>query len=132
MAMISYCTFEELLKENGVNATAVSKETGVARSVLTDWKKGRYQPKLETLQKLADYFKVDVKRFFDTGQEEDDEYKYIYVFTSDENPGVKMEIKMKDPYEYKDELQDLFDFFLRLGKKRKKKKEKTIYQKIRF
>lgn len=127
--MTNYCKFEELLRENGVNATAVSKATGVSRSVLTDWKKGRYQPKLETLQKIADYFKVDLKRLLDNGQDEkDEEYKYIYVFTSEENPGVKMELKMKDPYENKDDLQDFFDFFLRLSKKKKK----VVYPKMRF
>ena len=33
---------------------------------MTDWKKGRYVPKQDKLQKIADYFDVPVTVFFDT------------------------------------------------------------------
>lgn len=53
-----YEIFERLLKEKGVTAYRVSKETGIGASTFTDWKNGRSTPKQEKLQKIADYFGV--------------------------------------------------------------------------
>lgn len=52
--MESYDRFEELLKLKGLKATEISKMTGISTSTLTDWKKGRYQPKQEKMQKIAE------------------------------------------------------------------------------
>lgn len=53
-----YEIFEMLLKKYGVTAYKVAKETGIATSTLSDWKKGRSTPKQDKLQKIADYFNV--------------------------------------------------------------------------
>ena len=58
-----YLRFEELLKEKGVSAYRVAQETGVSTATLTSWKKGVYTPKPEKLQKLADYFGVQISCF---------------------------------------------------------------------
>ena len=55
-----YENFEELCKRNNVKPSAVSKATGIATSTLTEWKKGRYTPKQEKLQLIADFFGVTV------------------------------------------------------------------------
>lgn len=55
-----YENFEKLLKEHNVTAYRVSKETGVTTATLTSWKQGKYTPKPEKLQKIADYFGVTV------------------------------------------------------------------------
>lgn len=55
-----YEIFEKLLQEHGVTAYKVSKETGIATSTLSDWKKGRSTPKQDKLQKIADYFGVTI------------------------------------------------------------------------
>lgn len=55
-----YEIFEKLLKTKGVSAYKVSQETKVPQSTLSDWKRGRSIPKLDKLQKLADYFGVSV------------------------------------------------------------------------
>lgn len=55
-----YEVFERLLKEKGVRASDVCKATGVSSSAITDWKKGRYSPKADKLQKIADYFEVPI------------------------------------------------------------------------
>ena len=62
-----YEKFEELLKKNNVTAYRVSKETGVTTATLTSWKQGKYTPKMEKLQKIADYFGVPTEYF--TGEE---------------------------------------------------------------
>ena len=58
-----YEVFEMLCKEKGVNATNVSKATGIPRSIFTDWKKGRSTPKSDKLQLIADYFDVPLETF---------------------------------------------------------------------
>ena len=42
-----YEIFEKLLKERGITAYRVSKETGVTTATLTSWKQGKYTPKTE-------------------------------------------------------------------------------------
>ncbi|WP_418436999.1 helix-turn-helix domain-containing protein [Blautia sp.] len=53
-----YEYFQRLLDKYNVTAYKVAKETGVTTSTLTNWKKGKYTPKPEKLQKIADYFGV--------------------------------------------------------------------------
>ena len=53
-----YEYFQRLLDKYNVTAYKVAKETGVTTSSLTNWKKGKYTPKPEKLQKIADYFGV--------------------------------------------------------------------------
>lgn len=55
-----YEIFEELLKERGVRVADVTRATGISSSTFTDWKKGRYVPKTDKLQKIADYFGVSL------------------------------------------------------------------------
>jgi repressor LexA len=56
-----YEIFEKLLKERGVSAYRVAQETGVSTATLTSWKQGKYIPKPEKLQKIADYFGVQLE-----------------------------------------------------------------------
>lgn len=64
-----YEIFEKLLKERGITAYRVSKETGVTTATLTSWKQGKYTPKTEKMQKIADYFGVSLS-YLMTGKEE--------------------------------------------------------------
>ncbi len=60
-----YERFEELLKEHNVTAYEVANKTGVAQSTLTNWKNGKYKPKIDKLCKIANYFGVPVTEFID-------------------------------------------------------------------
>lgn len=60
-----YEKFEKLCAEKGVTPYKVSKETGVSTATLTSWKQGKYSPKKEKLQKIADFFGVPVSYFYD-------------------------------------------------------------------
>ena len=64
-----YEIFEKLLKEHGITAYRVSKETGVTTATLTSWKQGKYTPKPEKMQKIADYFGVSLS-YLMTGKED--------------------------------------------------------------
>lgn len=60
-----YKKFYMLLVKIGKTAYQVSKETGIAQSVLSDWKNGRSKPKVDKLKILADYFGVSVDYFLE-------------------------------------------------------------------
>lgn len=53
-----YAKYAELRDAKGYKDSEVSKETGVAQTTLSEWKKGTYQPGVEKLIKLADFFGV--------------------------------------------------------------------------
>lgn len=58
-----YEKIERLLKEQGITAYALGKATGISTSALTDYKKGRSNPSVDTLKKIAEYFGVTVDYF---------------------------------------------------------------------
>lgn len=55
--------YEKLKRLKGVTDYKVSKDTGITRSTFSDWKTGRSVPKVNKLQKIADYFEVDINYF---------------------------------------------------------------------
>lgn len=55
-----YEIFERLLEERNVTAYRVAKETGITTATFTSWKQGKYTPKQDKLQKIADYFEVSI------------------------------------------------------------------------
>ena len=65
-----YKFYESVLKEKGLKNSDVVKATGISHSTLTDWKKGRYVPKADKLQKLADFLGVSVE-YLMTGEQKD-------------------------------------------------------------
>lgn len=73
-----YEIFEQLLNQHGITAYRVAKDTGVTTATLTSWKQGKYTPKPEKMQKIADYFGVSLS-YLMTGKEE----------TSDKEPQLK-------------------------------------------
>lgn len=64
-----YERFNKVLQEKGLTAYKVAKDTGVSRSTLAAWKKKEYTPKLDKLQKLANYLGVSV--YYLTGEVDD-------------------------------------------------------------
>ena len=62
-----YETFEKLLKDHGLRIADVAKATGLSYSTFTDWKAGRYTPKAEKRQQIADFFNVPLE-YLDTGE----------------------------------------------------------------
>lgn len=60
---------ELLFKQNNVTGYKVAKDLGFSRSIFTDWKAGRSQPKADKIQKIAEYFNVPVSYFYGTEEE---------------------------------------------------------------
>lgn len=62
--VFSYEKFEKLCNEKNVTAYQVSNVSGVATSTLSMWKQGKYTPKVDKIQKIADYFGVSINEFY--------------------------------------------------------------------
>ena len=58
-----YQKYADLRDKKGVTDYKVSKDTGITKSTFSDWKSGIYNPKLEKLKILADYFGVSIEYF---------------------------------------------------------------------
>nr|DAR29951.1 MAG TPA: Repressor protein CI [Caudoviricetes sp.] len=65
-----YEILDKLLKEKGLTAYKLAKDTGVSTATLTSWKQGKYVPKLDKLQIIAEYLGVTVE-YLTTGNEID-------------------------------------------------------------
>ena len=65
-----YTKYAALRDEKGVSDYRVSQDTGILVSTLSDWKAGRYSPKIDKIKKLADYFGVSIEYFLETELEE--------------------------------------------------------------
>ena len=91
-----YEIFENLMKEHGVTAYKVSKETGISTSTLSDWKKGRSTPKQDKLQKIADFFNVTVDYLLTGNTEEKKERDYSLTIKEQENIDVEAKKIIED------------------------------------
>ena len=60
-----YKNFSTLLEKTNKTAYRVSKDTGIAQSVLSDWKRGISNPTVDKLKKLSDYFGVPLEYFLE-------------------------------------------------------------------
>lgn len=94
-----YEIFEQLLQKFGITSYKVAKATGITQTSLSNWKSGRSTPRVDTLQKIADYFNVSLE-YLMTGEEKQNDKKY---YLNEKTAEVAQEI-----FENK-ELRALFD-----------------------
>lgn len=57
--------FNRLVNACGTTYSHVSQETGISKATISAWKKGDYTPKIDKLQKIADYFNVSLDELLD-------------------------------------------------------------------
>ena len=67
-----YKKFKDLLLKNNITAYVVAKETGIATATLSEWKNGKYTPKLDKLQAIANYFNVPITYFLEEQGEQNE------------------------------------------------------------
>lgn len=60
-----YKKYAALRDKAWVTDYEVSKKTGISTSTLTNWKYGRYTPKLDKISLIANYFNVSVDYFLE-------------------------------------------------------------------
>ena len=63
--LATYAKFAELRDAKGKTDRAIATEIGISENTLYDWKAKRYQPKIDKLMKLADYFGVSIEAFLE-------------------------------------------------------------------
>lgn len=63
--MFSYKKYAEVRDRKGVTDYEVSKNTGVSTSTLSNWKAGRYTPKVDKISSLSAYFGVPIEYFLE-------------------------------------------------------------------
>lgn len=98
-----YEIFKKLCDERGTNPTAVALDMGISTSLTSRWKHGG-KPRIETLNKIADYFGVSVSYLLGVA---DDPDPIALVDPSKKAPPImeKIEEAMQDMTE--EELADL-------------------------
>ena len=64
-----YHKYAELRDKVKVTDYEVAKQTGISTATLTNWKYGRYNPKINKLMALAKYFGVSIECFVEENQE---------------------------------------------------------------
>lgn len=96
-----YENFEKLCVLNDVRPGTVSKATGISTATLTSWKQGKYTPKQDKLQLIADYFGVSID-YLMTGEDKSDLSDKKY-YINDETA------EMADKIFHNKELRLLFD-----------------------
>ena len=72
-----YEIFEELCRRRGITAYKVCKDLGMNTATTSSWKAGRYTPKADKLQKIADYFGVTLEYLM--GVQENEQRKGYYL-----------------------------------------------------
>lgn len=133
-----YEIFSSLLQKNGVTPYKVSKETGVSQSTLSDWKRGLSTPKLDKLQKIANYFGVTVN-YLMTGEDSVESSKPILTSKDERDIAKDLENIMNklsnkeagpasfDGQELSEESAELFREELEIALKRLKLINKEKY-----
>ena len=92
-----YEIFEQLMAEKGVNAYTVSKSTGISTATLSAWKQGKYTPKPEKLQKIADYFLVSLE-YLMTGKHSTQKSTSGTAYYFDDASARRAQEMFEDPY----------------------------------
>lgn len=60
-----YEKYAKLRDEAGVTDYEVGKRTGIATSTFSNWKAGRYSPKIDKLKRIADFFGKSIEYFLE-------------------------------------------------------------------
>ena len=87
--------FERLCKEKGVSAYRVGEDTGIKSSTFYGWKTGKYTPKPDKLQKIADYLGVTLE-YLMTGEDPEEDGYYTNPETAElaqelyDNPDLRL------------------------------------------
>lgn len=63
-----YEHYQRLLDEKGLKNADVSRATGISNMTLSDWKRGKSEPKTKNMQKIADFLGTTLS-YLVTGEE---------------------------------------------------------------
>jgi len=103
----------ELLNEKGLKNVDVSRETGIPASTFSDWKKGKSSPKQEKLQKIADFFGVQLDYLLGNTEFKTKE-EMIANWDKNMNPDLPDDVKRYEEFSKRDkkDIAKTMDFMM--------------------
>ena len=101
--------FQALLDKNNLRISDVQRATGIPYSTFTDWKAGRYTPKVDKRKKIADFFGVTLE-YLD-GDVQTNVHEPVYYLNPE--TALKAQEMYEDP-----EMRALFDMKRNMDPKR--------------
>ena len=101
--------FQALLDKNNLRISDVQRATGIPYSTFTDWKAGRYTPKVDKRKKIADFFGVTLE-YLD-GDVQSNVHEPVYYLNPE--TALKAQEMYEDP-----EMRALFDMKRNMDPKR--------------
>ena len=60
-----YKRIERVLEEKGLKPYDICKNTGISSATMTDWKQGKYTPKIDKLILIADYLGMNLMDIYE-------------------------------------------------------------------
>lgn len=120
---MKYWKFKEICDQKGVKVSDVVKNTGIAYSTISNWKAGNYTPKIDKLQKIADYLGVELYDLWDV--------EGVWDSPSKAPAFTDMELEILDlfrgiPEDKQDEILRYIKFLSQEEKKNKKKSSSSL------
>ena len=105
-----YDILEKILKEKNISFYRLSKETGISTATFSSWKKGKYIPKQDKLEKICDYLNISMTYLL-TGKENNEIGSHVKIIKNTGEliiiPFKKLEnLLNEDPY---------FEYYLKRG-----------------
>ena len=61
----SYSRFEKIIKSKGITPYRVATDLGFSPMILSDWKRDKRKPKVDTMVAIATYLNADISEFVD-------------------------------------------------------------------
>lgn len=89
-----YSILEKLLEEKGITAYQLSKETGISTATFSNWKGGKYTPKDDKLQLIANYFGVTLDYLKGNSEFRTKEEMFVFWDSQNRNEEIIKEIKV--------------------------------------
>ena len=82
-----YEIYQELLDKKGLKNSDVAKATGISNMTLSDWKRGKSEPKYKNMQKIAAFLNVSTDYLL-TGEDtridapvfSDDQFEVLHIY----------------------------------------------------
>lgn len=69
--MSMYEKYEHLLDQTGETTADVSRATNIAKSTFSGWKNGKFTPKKDKIELIADHFSVPVEYFYENWMDDE-------------------------------------------------------------
>lgn len=112
-----YDTYQKLLDMKGVKNSDVSRATGISNMTLSEWKRGKYTPKQDKLQQIADYFGVSIE-YLMTGQERevrftDENARLVAKLRRETKTSAVINELMDLPLEKREKILDVLEMLIK-------------------